>query len=290
MRKIKWLAGTLAVALFLSMPMAGLAANEWAKEALWVGIDGSTATEPLTEAIGQYFGRPGIGGQHNTTPDAYENLCSRVASVIFVTTPAPEDLAIAQEAGVELEVIPVVREALVLLNNTENPVSSLTQAQLRDIYTGKITNWKEVGGEDALIMPYQRDTRSGSQSVFLQTLMKDTPPKPPLKDLLTDSMGRLIDQISSYDNAKNALGYSMYYYVTRMYTSATLRVLAVDGVQPSAETIASGEYPLGTHYYAVLRKDTPEDAPERALIRWLLSEEGQRVAVQAGYVAMEESK
>jgi phosphate transport system substrate-binding protein len=123
--------------------------------------------------------------------------------------------------------------------------------------------------------------------VFLQAFMGDMQPMRPEKDLVIGSMSELLDQVASYDNARNALGYTMYYYVANMYTVATIRVLSVDGVPPSTETIATGAYPLCTAYCAVLRADTPADHPARKLVAWLLSPEGQRVAVDAGYAPLE---
>ena len=117
--------------------------------------------------------------------------------------------------------------------------------------------------------------------------MGDTPPIQPEKALVIGSMGSLVDQVASYDNAANALGYTMYYYITNMYSAPTIRVLSVDGVAPSTETIATGAYPLCTTYCAVLRKDTPPDHPARRLVAWLLSAEGQWVAVDAGYAPLE---
>ena len=282
------LLGMMLVCVFLA---AGACAD-WSPDAsLWRTVDGSTATIPLTEAIAGHFGQADSAPHHYTTPYAYYSLCNdesyRTIDLIFVTVPAAEDFDIALEAGVELEVIPVVREGIVFINNTANPVDNLTVEELRGIYAGVITNWKEVGGLDERVTAYQRDVRSGSQTVFLQALMGDTQPVQPEKMLVIDSMANLVNQVAGYDNALNALGYTMYYYITNMYSAPTIRVLSVDGIAPSTETIATGAYPLCTTYCAVLRADTPADHPARALVAWLLSPEGQQVAVDAGYAPLE---
>jgi len=278
----------MLVCVFLS---AGVCA-EWSPDAsLWRTVDGSTATIPLTEAMAGYFGQADSAPYHETTPRAYYYLCNdasyKTIDLIFVTIPAAEDFDIAREAGVELEVIPVVREGIVFINNTANPVDNLTAEELRNIYAGVITNWKEVGGLDERVTAYQRDIRSGSQTVFLQALMGDMQPVQPEKALVIETMGALVDQVAGYDNAPNALGYTMYYYIANMYSAPTIRVLSVDGIAPSTETIATGDYPLCTTYCAVLRADTPADHPARRLVEWLLSPEGQRVAVDAGYAPLE---
>ena len=144
---------------------------DWSPDAsLWETVNGSTATIPLARAVAEFFGQGESAPIHETTPSAYFYLCNnsyKTTDLIFVTMPAEEDFAIAQEAGAELEVIPVVREGLVFLNNTANPVDNLTVEQLRQIYTGTITNWAEVGGLDERVTAYQRDVRSGSQTVFI---------------------------------------------------------------------------------------------------------------------------
>lgn len=279
------LAGGLICALALSAVPTAYAGSLDPYGELWDRIDGSTATIPLMQAVRTHFGID-RNVRHSTTPDAYEALCAYEADLILVTPPCDEDRAIAREAGVELEAVPVALEALVFLNNAENPVTDLSQDALRAIYTGQITNWREVGGADQPIFPYQRPDRSGSQTLFLQCLMRGIPPMIPTKELVLDSMSRLIDQVAEYDNAPNALGYSVYYYATNMYMGPAIRVLSVDGVAPDARSIASGEYPFTDAYYAVLRADTPADHPARQLLAWLLSEEGQQMAAGAGYVPM----
>jgi len=285
MRKRKEIALLLVICLVLwCVPLVSAEEDPFA--GLWDRIDGSTATMPLVQAMRAHFegGEPKV--EHSTTPDAYMLLCASGVDLIFVTPPSPEDLAIAQAAGVELEVFPVTREALVFLNNVQNPVQFLSLQELRDIYAGRIINWSGVGGEDAAILPFQRELRSGSQTLFLACLMGEEEPMAPTKEVVAGSMGKLIEEVASYNSAPNALGYSVFYYATRMYMSENIRLLAVDGILPSAQTIADGTYPLCTNYYAVLRKDTAPDDPARQLVAWLLGEEGQRVAVAAGYVAM----
>ncbi|MCL2544495.1 MAG: substrate-binding domain-containing protein [Clostridia bacterium] len=279
------LAMCLALALCPIVPLAWAEGDPFAD--VWGRIDGSTATIPLVQAMRAHFLGADVGKvEHSTTPRAYERLCNADVDLILVTPPSPDDLAIAEEAGVELEIIPVTWEALVFLNNVQNPVESLTTGELRAIYAGQITNWREVGGSNAAILPFQREPRSGSQTLFLACLMGEEEPMKPAKEVLAGSMGGLIEEVAAYNSAPNALGYSVFYYVTRMYMSENIRVLAVDGILPSAQTIADGTYPLCTNYYAVLRKDTAPDDPARQLVAWLLSAEGQRVAAEAGYVPL----
>ena len=261
--------------------------------ALWAKIDGSTATIPLSEAIAKHF--LGITDDqaaqlitHNTTDVAYYNLMNKQADLIFVTYPSEAELASAQQNGVTLDIIPVVKDALVFLVNAQNPVNSLTQQQLINIYTGNVTNWSAVGGANAAIQPFQRPANSGSQTLFLKLLMKDTAPMIPPAALVQAEMGGLIDAVANYSNASSALGYSVFYYANDMYAQPAVKLLGVDGVMPTKATIEDGSYPLPTYYYAVLRQDTPADHPARQLLAWLLAQEGQQVADAAGYVPIGE--
>lgn len=116
--------------------------------------------------------------------------------------------------------------------------------------------------------------------------MGDITPIQPPTELIIGWMGALVDFVARYDNADSALGYSMFYFVSDMYTRPNIRLISIDGVAPSRETIASDDYPLTTYYYAALRRDTPQDHPARAFLRWLLSDEGQKTAQKTGYVAL----
>jgi len=115
--------------------------------------------------------------------------------------------------------------------------------------------------------------------VMKQYTMMDAP-----TEMRPAEMGSLIEAISSYDNAERAIGYSYYYYARLMYNRENTKYIAVDGIEPNDETIQSGEYPFTTAYYAVMRKDTPADAPARKLLTWILSSDGQNTAKEASYV------
>jgi phosphate transport system substrate-binding protein len=261
--------------------------GEYAGYDLISRIDGSTATIPLSEAaLTSYLGT-NEGFVHNTTPMAYLNLIDGSADIVFCTYPSEWEQEYAKDCGVEFEIVPVVNDALVFLVNAANPITSLSHEQLIDIYTGALTNWSEAGGSDKPIVPFQRQDNSGSQTLFYKLVMGDTPPMTPPSTLVYSEMGSLIDAVSSYENGEASLGYSMFYYVSDMYISSDIRLLSVDGVAPDRTSIAKGDYPFVTHYYAVLRKDTPEDHPVREYLRWLLSSEGQAVANNAGYVTLE---
>lgn len=252
-------------------------------------VDGSTATIPLSEAIAAAVlnmkvedVRPYI--LHNKTHQAYVNLIEKRADIIFVTSPSVDEKELAETSGVTLEVIPVTSEAFVFLAHADNPVKGLTLSQIQDIYAGKITNWKEVGGADTPIIAYQRPNNSGSQTGFLDLVMKGLQPMNPPTERIIAGMGELIDAVASYNQEPDAIGYSYYYFVTDMWGNDDVKLLEVDGVYPDKKTISSGKYPINTAYYAVIRRDEQKDSPVRKLLAWILSAGGQQVVEGAGYV------
>ena len=262
---------------------------------LWPRMDGSTATQPLTNALYSYFtGMPASADApaivHRKTYTAYERLFAieewakeDPVDLIFVTAPYAEELARMNEG---YEMVPVVKDALVFLNHQQNPVADLSSEQLRRIYTGEITDWQELGGQSGPICAYQRPTESGSQTLFMNLLMREMSPMEAPAEWYIGDMGGLVDAVAAYNNAGHALGYNMYYYIANMYSDWRVRMMAVDGVAPSDESIASDQYALTTAYYAVYPKALPAEHPARRLVAWLLSDEGQQAAQSAGYVPL----
>lgn len=250
-------------------------------------IDGSTATLPLAEAFKADFTGTDIKEvevTHSKTHNAYVNLINGETDLILVTYPSEDELKLAKEKGIELEIVPIVKEAFVFFVNKENSVNNLTLNEIQDIYSGKITNWKEVGGEDKEILAFQRPKNSGSQTGMLNSVMQGIKMKEPTTEIVAVDMQDIIDVISDYNNKDTAIGYSYYYYATTMYTSDTMKLLSVNGVEPTYENIKNGLYNIQTAYYAVIKKDEPADSDTRKLLEVMKSERGQNVAKGAGYV------
>jgi phosphate transport system substrate-binding protein len=254
-------------------------------------VDGSTVTLPLSVDLAAELMQISIAEAqlfivHNKTHQAYLNLLQGAADIIFVTEPSEDELALAAQNEIELEVVPVVRDAFVFVANKQNPVDSLTAAQIQAIYQGLITSWREVGGEDKEIIAYQRPRNSGSQTLMEGLVMRGLTMVQPPVEHMPAGMGDLIERVSGYENADRALGYSVYYYAHSMYNRETMKFLAVNGVKPEKITIAGETYPFTIAYYAVLRQSEPAGSPARILLEWLLSDSGQELAEQSGYVPL----
>ena len=242
-------------------------------------IDGSISTLPLAEAFKANFTKTNINEIeviHSKTHNAYENLINGNADLILVSELAEE--------GIELEVFPIVKEAFVFFVNKDNPVENLTLSQIQDIYSGKTKNWNEVGGNNNKIVAFQRPENSESQNGILKLVMQGKKIKEPTTETISQSIDDIIDVISDYENKETAIGYSYYYYAKTMYTSTQIKLLAVNGIEPTYENIQTGLYDLQTTYYAVIRKNEPENSNTRKLLNAMMSERGQSVAKEAGYV------
>ena len=252
-------------------------------------FDGSTANIPLISLVIQRLTGASATEADNavrvtTTPNAYRALIAGDTDLLLVYEANATVKQEVTDSGVKLESHPIGRDALVFFTNDTNPVTSLTTEQLRDIYTGAITNWKQLGGDDIEIVAYQRTEESGSQALLRKYVMGDRAMAKAPSDLITDDMGGIIEGVSDYANTGNALGYSVYYYLANMYAVAGIRMLGVGDVLPSRETIGTGEYPYGNDFFVIIRADEPADSPARRVMAWLLSPEGTQTVVDAGYV------
>ena len=252
-------------------------------------VDASRGYHPLVDDIAADFmnvDKSTLNYEYTPgrTSEVYHNLIDGKADVIFTVEADPEDLEYAKKKGVELNVIPVTSAAFIFFVNTENSVNNLTTKQVRDIYSGKITNWKELGGDDARIIAYQRPKGSGSQTAMASIVMKDTKLADPPQTEIIREMGEVIDAVAEYDNAKDAIGYSYYYYVQTMYKKDTIKILSIDGIEPTNETIKAQEYPFYTNGYIVYRKDEPEDSNVMKWVNSVLSKRGSEIILNAGYV------
>lgn len=271
-----------------------------------IRMDGATAMYPVYAAFVQavypeqvyepwdfsYDTKDGMGlVSCSGTTMAYERLINGETDIIFVGGPSEAQLAMAEEAGVELHLTPIGREAFVFFVNSENPVTGLTVEQIQGIYTGEITNWRELGGKFQKIRPYQRAENSGSQTA-LQTLMAGLPLMEPEQEDRIGGMGGIITSVASYRNFNNAIGFSFRFYSTQMVRNDQIRLLALNGVEPTVDTIRDGSYPLASTFFAVTASPIGEPSPEEnnedlaALLNWILSEQGQRLIEETGYVGL----
>jgi len=255
-------------------------------------IDGATALYPVYAAAFRAIyknvdNRSGTLIGATTTPQAYERLVQGAVDVIFCAQPSREQTVSAKAKGVEFQLTPIGSEAFVFFVNEANPVDGLTTEQIRAIYKKEITNWSKVGGHNTAILPFQRQKDSGSQTAMEMRVMRGEPMAAPLKEEYNEGMGEIVRRTAAYRNAPNAIGYSFRFFVTTMADTKGIKLLKIDGVAPTVETIRDGSYPYAGNFYAVTTNKTANNPHVQELIAWFFSPQGQKLIEDSGYVSLQ---
>lgn len=218
-----------------------------------------------------YYGEnfaPDSKMQYKNTVRGYKSIVDGDTDILFCASPSEEQVKYAEERGAELVYVPVGLEAFVFFVNKNNPVDDLAAEQIRDIYSGEIKNWSEVGGANRMINPVSRLKGSGSQTTMV-AFMK----------------GEGIGKKSAFSIFGGALGFSFRYYMNGIVENENVKILSMNGIAPTSENIKNGTYPVIAKFFAVYRADNKnENIP--MLIDWLLSDEGQKLIEKNGYVGI----
>ena len=231
--------------------------------------EGSVTYEGGTFSDDNYYGENFAADsrmQYKNTVRGYTAIVDGDTDILFCAAPSAEQKQYAADKGVELVYVPVGLEAFVFFVNENNPVDSLTVEQIRSIYSGEYTNWSDVGGANRVINPVTRLAGSGSQSA-MESFMgeREIAPKSPLAILGA------------------SIGFSFRYYMDGIVGNDSVKMIALNGVYPSAENIRNGTYPIIAKFYAIYRADN-ENPNIPVLIDWILSDEGQTLIEESGYV------
>ena len=222
--------------------------------------------------------------EYNNTPDGYQNLAEKNTDIFIGVYPSEDQKAYAESHGTTYVYTPIATEAFVFFVHKDNPIDNLTTEQIKGIYSGEITNWKQVGGKNEEIAAFQRNEGSGSQSM-LQRFMGDTPIMEAPTEMVNTMMSGIIEQVSNYRSKSNSIGFSFRYYVEGIIQNPYIKVISVDGVAPTAENIRNGRYPIVTPMYAVTYEENTNENVD-LLLQWILSEEGQYIIEETGYVGV----
>ncbi len=253
-------------------------------------LDGATAMYPLYASFVEATYPKGDYQPYNSrvqvsrTPEAYQNLIAGNVDLIFVAAPSVSQEWQAEKEGLTFDLTPIGREAFVFFVHHKNNLDNVTLDQVKKIYAGDITNWRDVGGEDEAIRAFQRPADSGSQTA-LEKLMGNMPIMKAPSENIASGMGGIIHEVSQYRNYKNAMGYTFRYYSTEMVQNKKIKLLSIDGVAPTKENIRNGTYPLVSEFYAVTAGTENENVQK--LIDWIRTDEGQALVEKVGYVPVE---
>ena len=218
------------------------------------------------------------------TAIGYERLISGEVDMFFGAKPSASQQELAKEMGVELVYTPIGKEAFVFFVNENNSVDALAADQIRAIYHGDIENWSEVGGANTEIIAFQRPERSGSQSMMVY-FMGDVTLKEPVTFEMQSAMSGITKEVAEYYNENGAIGYTFRYFLEGLNQQEGVKMLSVDGVYPSTETIKNGSYPIQTALYCVTVKGNDNPNVQK-VIGFLLSDDGQYLVQQSGYAPL----
>lgn len=204
--------------------------------------------------------------QYKNTVRGYQAIVDGSTDILFCAGPSEAQRQYAEDKGVELVYVPIGLEGFVFFVNENNPVDNLTAEQVRKIYACEYTNWKDVGGADRVINPVTRLEGSGSQTAF-ENFMGDYE----------------IGKKSPLAITGGSIGFSFRYYMDGIVENDAVKMLSLNGVYPNAENIRNKSYPIVAQFFAIYRADNDnENIP--VLLDWILSDEGQKLIEETGYV------
>ena len=221
---------------------------------------------------------------YNNTVKGYEYLGQKKTDIFFGAFPSEEQIAEARKNGTEFVYTQIGYDAFVFFVHKDNPINNLTTEQVQKIYSGEITNWKELGGKDEEIIAYQRNPGSGSQSMLIRFMDGKEIMEAP-SELVDTMMSGIIEQVSDYKNKDGSIGFSFRFYLEGIIKNPNIKMLSIDGVAPTVENIKNGTYPIRASLYAVTYEGNKNENVE-ILLDWILSDEGQYIIEKTGYVGI----
>ena len=223
------------------------------------------------------------------THGAYENLIESKTDMIIASRDiSRNELKSANDVGIKIITKPLAIDALVFIVNPKNPVRNPSSDQVRKIYTGEITNWKEVGGVDHTITPYIRDTDSGSQEkmetlVMAGLTMIDGTYMP---EIIGSQMASPYLQI---EMDEYGIGYTPFFYCTAMVRDLMkVNMLSIDSVVPSKESLKNNTYPFVSSIYAAIRETESQDSMAHKLFQFIFTKSGADMIDESGYIAIKD--
>ncbi len=249
-------------------------------------MDGSTTVLPFGQAAVEQFMKENAGVKFSVsgtgTGNGFKSLADGSAQIANASRFIKDsEIKSCMDKNVYPVPFAVALDCIVPIVHKDNPVKGLSHAQLKDIYSGKVTNWKEVGGADAPIVVVGRDTSSGTYGTWQEMIMdKGEKTRVTPKAQVASSSGAMLSSVSKN---KNAIGYEGMGYVNKTVTG-----LQVDGVSATAATARSGKYPLSRYLYMFTNGWPKGEVLD--FIMYMQSDAGQKIVNGTGFVSLRELK
>src|SRR5512145_16991 len=258
-----------AVTLFLLMSGTAMAASS-------VVIKGSTTVLPVAQGTLEVFMKKNPGVQMSLSGGGSgEGIKALIDKTADIATSSREikdnEIELAKSKGVNPVAHVVAYDAIIPIVHPKNKVSNLTIDQLSQIYQGKITNWKEVGGDDLKIVVISRDSSSGTFESWDHFVMKKAKVTP--KAQMLASNGALVTAVSKNKYAIAYLGMG--------YVNKTVKPVQVNGIKASAQTALSREYPMSRELYMYTNGEPQGNIAK--YIAFVKSPDGQKIVAQDGF-------
>ena len=242
-------------------------------------IDGSTTVGPIAKAFAEYYMK--LNSEVNITVSesgSGNGAKSLINGSCQIATMSRLLKGNEYEAAVSSEVLPVTHvvalDGLAVIVHPSNPLKGLTMEQIKDIYTGKITNWSKVGGPNTGIIIISRDTNSGTYETFETRVLKGE--KIVKTCEYVGSSGAIRQRVQS---TPNALG-----YVGIGFIDKTVKAIEVNGVGPSFETVKKGTYPIARPLYMVTNDYPRMGSHLYQFVTLYLTRKGQEIIEEVGFI------
>ncbi|MCD8163883.1 MAG: PstS family phosphate ABC transporter substrate-binding protein [Synergistaceae bacterium] len=249
-------------------------------------MDGSTTVLPFGQASVEQFMKENAGVKFSVsgtgTGNGFKSLADGSAQIANASRFIKDsEIKSCMDKNIYPVPFSVALDCIVPIVHKDNPVNGLSHAQLKDIYSGKVTNWKEVGGADAPIVVVGRDTSSGTYGTWQEMIMdKGEKTRVTPKAQVASSSGAMLSSVSKN---KNAIGYEGMGYVNK-----TVKGIQVDGVSATAATARNGKYPLSRYLYMFTNGWPKGEVLD--FIMYMQSDAGQKIVNSTGFVSLRELK
>lgn len=261
----------LCGAVIISGLVVGCGSGSAEGDTAKITISGSTSVGPTMEVLAEVYEK------NNDVNIEVQQVGSSAG--IKNTIDGTSDLGMTSrdlkdEETKEVDGTQIAIDGIAVITNTANKVTNLTSEQVKDIFTGKITNWKEVGGEDAQIVVVSREDGSGTRDGFQDILGFESDEL--IKDAqICDGSGNVKSTVEGNENAIA--------YISFGYLGDTLNDVKIDGVEPTDANVVDGKYPISRPFIVVNKKDGLSDVA-KAFVDFIMSEEGQNIVAEEGFI------
>lgn len=216
------------------------------------------------------------------THGAFINLIDGEADIILThRTISSDEEAHADSLGVTLIETPIALDAFVFVVNKNNPIKSLTVSQIQKIYTGEITDWGQVGGNNASIKVFTRPRNSGSEEVFRELVMNGLEPA----EFPESSIGGMSQVFGEILNFENAICYTFNNYknLQARIPDSEVPKISVNDIFPDENTIKNESYPFISKVHVAIRSDLDHNSMAYKLYEWLQSENAKSTITECGF-------